>query len=367
MRRVLAAIVATLFLFTSSQSATALEVSISVSEPSHRQMNGDFIDDGLVEHLAFDGKLGELVFSPPRGDRIWFIDPELIEDITAMSLGYKLINGDDGAGVEVATAWLNQLQAITRGDQISALPYGDPSGYWISRLLPGKRNFYLELGANRLTELLGREVNQMQEFPRRDAPKVDNLAIAAFEGAQRALKINAPYMLTGDVEIFQAKSASIFHVNLITAQRAKLRLDLMKNTEQLTRKIRLISGRFTITSNKQDLPITLVNDFPEAVEVSVRVLASNGKLLVRSVADQVIEGSSKIQLMVPVEVVTSGESSILVSLRSKSGKLLGKEVLFPVNLRVISPIATWITTGAAIILFISALIQSYRRIRRKRL
>ena len=107
----------------------------------------------------------------------------------------------------MATAWLNQLQAITRGDQISALPYGDPSGYWISKLVPSKRNFYIELGARRLTELLGRDVNQMQEFPQRQAPKVDNLAIAAFEGAQRALRINARYMTIADVEIFRAKRA----------------------------------------------------------------------------------------------------------------------------------------------------------------
>ena len=366
MRRVLATIMAALFVFSGSQSANALEVSISLSEPSHRQINGDFLDDELAEHLAFNGKLGELVFNPPRGDRSWFIDSELIEDITVMSLGYKLINGDDGAGVEVATAWLNQLQAITRGDQISALPYGDPSGYWISKLVPSKRNFYLELGARRLTELLGREVIQMQEFPQRQAPKVDNLAIAAFKGAQKALRINAPYMTVADVEIFRAKSASVLHSDLITSQRAKLRLDLMSNTEQLTRKLRLISGRFTVTSSKQDLPVTIVNDFPEAAEVKVQAFASNGKLLVGSVGDQVIEGDSKIQVMVPIEVVTSGESSILVSLRSQDGKLLGKEVLFQVNLRVISPIATWITTGAAIILFISALVQSYRRIRRKR-
>jgi hypothetical protein len=41
-------------------------------------------------------------------------------------------------------------------------------------------------------------------------------------------------------------------------------------------------------------------------------------------------------------------------------------VFYPVTLKVISPVATWITTGSAIVLFLSALVQSFRRIRRTR-
>ena len=76
--------------------------------------------------------------------------------------------------------------------------------------------------------------------------------------------------------------------------------------------------------------------------------------------------------MIPVEVVTSGESELSVSMYSEGSQnsrkkaLLGEEVIYPVTLKVISPIATWITTGGAIILFVSALIQSFRRIRKKR-
>jgi len=33
---------------------------------------------------------------------------------------------------------------------------------------------------------------------------------------------------------------------------------------------------------------------------------------------------------------------------------------------VISPIATWITTGAAVLLFIAAMVQSWRRVRRRK-
>ncbi|MEJ0014272.1 MAG: hypothetical protein WDN07_01350 [Actinomycetota bacterium] len=39
---------------------------------------------------------------------------------------------------------------------------------------------------------------------------------------------------------------------------------------------------------------------------------------------------------------------------------------YPLKLSVISPIATWFTTGAAILLFIAAGIQSIRRIRKRK-
>ena len=84
------------------------------------------------------------------------------------------------------------------------------------------------------------------------------------------------------------------------------------------------------------------------------------------IADQEVGGTSKIQVMIPVEVVTSGKSTLVVRIFSEKNKQLGNPVFYPVNLQVISPIATWITTGAAIVLFLSALIQSFRRIRKKR-
>lgn len=346
--------------------ANAEGVAITISEPAHRQIDGVFIDDELSTLLAYDGRLGQLVFNPTRGSRNWFIDPQLIEEVTAMTSDYVLIGGEKGVGSTVAKNWLNQLAAITRGDQISALPFGSPSGYWISKLSPNKSEFYLNFGAKRLTALLKRQVNQMPSFPNSINQKLDNSTINSYKEAQRVLGINSSFMTQEEIEVFQGQSASVLHPDLKASARTTLALDLFSSALVITEKIRLAPGRFTVTTTKQNLPITLINDFTNPAKISLRVETINGKVIVGKVPDQVVSGKSKIQVMIPVEVITSGKSTLVVKIYSEKRKLLGNEVFYPVTLKVISPVATWITTGGAIVLFLSALVQSFRRIRKTR-
>jgi hypothetical protein len=129
--------------------------------------------------------------------------------------------------------------------------------------------------------------------------------------------------------------------------------------------VRLAPGRFTVSSQKQNLPITIVNDFPKKVKLKIVISPMNGKVIVGKIPDEVLAPKSKTQVFVPVQVLTSGSSTLMANLRSEQGALLGDVVLYQLSLRVISPVATWLTTGAAIVLFLSAIIQSSRRIRRR--
>jgi len=366
MKKLIALVALLVLAILQTPMANAATVEITITEPTHRQIDGVFIDDELIDLLAYEGRLGQLVFNPSRGNRSWFVDPQLIEEVTAMTSDYVLTNGDSGTGADVAKAWLNQFSAITRGEQITALPYGNPSGHWLSKLAPSKKVFYLQFGAKRLAAIIGREVSQMTNYPSGDSYPVDFLTTQTFRGSQIVLKVNSIYMLPGEIEKFQAQSAAVFHPALRNGNRTLLALDLMTSTQLLSNKIRSAPGRFTVTSTKQNLPITLINDFPNPATVAVKISASNGKVLVGSVENQIVNGKSKVQVMIPVEVVASGNSDLTVSLSTDKGKALASEVIYPVTLKVISPIATWITTGGAIILFISALVQSFRRIRKKR-
>ena len=366
MRRLISAVFIFAFAIIATPIANASNVDVTITEPTHRQSNGVFIDDGLVSLLTFDGRLGKLVFDPPRGNRTWFIDAQLIEEVKAMTEKYILLGDKEGTGSEVAKSWLSQLDAITRGDRISALPYGDPSDYWISKLVPSQKNFYLELGAKRLTAALGRQVSQLTNFPISRRFAVESSTLQAFYKAQSILKLNSEYMKPDEIERFQALCGSVFHPDLPSRHRTILGFDLTSSTQRLSNRIRLAPGRFTVTSTKQKLPITLINDFPNPAKVSINVEASNGKVFVSSLPQIAVNGNSKLQVMIPVEVIASGKSSLVVTIYSDKNKVLGSEVSYPVTLKVISPIATWITTGAGVILFISALIKSSRRIRRKR-
>jgi hypothetical protein len=73
-----------------------------------------------------------------------------------------------------------------------------------------------------------------------------------------------------------------------------------------------------------------------------------------------------VQVMVPITVLTSGSSGLSVEMTTSRGNLVGDPIIYPLKLSVISPIATWFTTGAAIVLFLVATIQSARRIRRRK-
>jgi len=363
-------IITSVFVFTllllGAPTASAESIAITITEPTHRQIDGVFIDDELTALLSYGGRLGQLVFNPPRGNRTWFIDAQLIEEVTAMTSDYVLLDGENGVGGEIAKNWLKQLNAITQGDQVSALPFGYPSAYWISKLSPGKSDFYLSYGAKRLTALLYRQVNQMADYPQLTYPKLKISTVNAYKKAQQVLALNASYMTQEEAEKFQGQSAAVLHSEVSDKNRRVLALDLLSSSYALSEKLRLAPGRFTVTSSKQNLPITLVNDFSNPAKISFRVETFNGKILVGDIADQEVGGTSKIQVMIPVEVVASGKSTLVVRIFSEKKKQLGNPVFYPVTLQVISPIATWITTSAAIVLFLSALIQSFRRIKKKR-
>jgi hypothetical protein len=62
--------------------------------------------------------------------------------------------------------------------------------------------------------------------------------------------------------------------------------------------------------------------------------------------------------------VASGNSSLLAQLSNLDNNPVGFPVYINLKLSVISPIATWITSGAAIVLMVAAILQSIRRFRR---
>ena len=109
-----------------------------------------------------------------------------------------------------------------------------------------------------------------------------------------------------------------------------------------------------------------MNDFPKKVKIKILVSAMNGKVVVGDIADEDLAPNSKTQVLIPVQVLTSGASQLMVNLHSTTGEALGDAVIYQLSLRVISPVATWLTTAAAVVLFLSAIIQSSRRIRRRR-
>ena len=334
---------------------------ITITAPTHRELDGKFLDDQLATDLAYGGSLGQLVFTPPHGLRVWEIDPALIDDAQAMAAGYQLVDGTNGAGARVAKVWLSQLRAITAGDQIIALPYGSPSGYWIQNLLPHDANYFLKISADKLQGFFNQPITPSAGYPSSVGFALTNAEKQSFMDLRGTLLINGNFMLSSELQNYKLRMAAILNPALDPARRAFLGRDNEATSFQLSKKIHLSSGRFTISTTHQKLPITVSNDFNGPAKVALAINPTNGKIEATTPAPVLIPAKSKVQILIPIQVLTSGQSGLEIQATTIAGDSLGDSVIYPLSLSVISPIATWITTGAAILLFAVAIIRNGRR------
>ncbi|MEI6649388.1 MAG: DUF6049 family protein [Actinomycetes bacterium] len=338
---------------------------ITLWDPPHQQLDGRFFDDDLAQSLTPTGRLGTLVFSPPAGTHLWAIDAMLIEEVTAMSTGYSLNTNATPTGQSVALDWLNQLKIATATDSVEALPYGNPSGYWIHRLSPHDQDYFLAAGQIRLQVLLNRPVAAMNSYPNRKYFALGNEVLNSYTSAAKILQLTATLLRSSELDNYRLRSAGLLISGLDISRRDFLARDLTSQMYSLIHKVRLVPGKFTITSSQQNVPVTIINDFSIAAKVQLNISALNGKVKVHRLSPVQLAPNSKTQVLVPIEVLTSGSSGLAVDVLTKKGDLLGDTVLYPLNLAVISPVATWITTGAGLLLFIGAVVQSIRRIKRR--
>jgi hypothetical protein len=357
-------VIALIFLFLTPNFANGA-IPIVLTEVSHRQIDGKFFDDELATLIAPDGRLGKLVFSPPIYSRIWLIDAALIDDVQLMANGYKLTTGKDGAGKDAAINWLARLRYISRADQVIAMPYGNPSGYWVHRLSPHSESYFLSVGAEHLTKFYGRIIKPATTYGSYKYFRLTSYQSQAYYDAANAIAATAKYMDPVASENTHLRSAMLFNQSLDQHRRNLLARDLYINTSDILQKIRLAPGKFTISANKQDLPITVINDFPSPANLILNVNALNSRVQVVDRISVKIEGKSRVQVKIPVEVLSAGDSSLAVGISNDQKEQLGDVVVYPLTVRVLNPVATWITYVAAVVLFISAVIQSVRRIRKR--
>jgi len=367
MKRIFSAITALVFLILTLPTSNAFAAAtILLTDKNHMALDGRFLDDQLATSLAPTGSLGQVVFTNQGRYVTWQIDPELIDEVNVMSSGYKLVSNAPATGKDIATNWLNQLKRVTARATVIALPYGNPSGYWIHRLSPHDQSFLLAIGATHLEKVLGRPVIASPDYSSHQYFHLDSDLVQSFIDFQSTLQKTASFMASDELEGYRIRSSAIFNPLISRADRQRLASNLRFTSADIQQRIRLSTGRFTITSTHQKLPITVINDFAGQASVTFTVNSINERIGVTNPAPMVLAPKSKSEVLIPVEVVSSGATALVVEVRNSAGDLLGDQMIYPISVRVISPIATWITTGAAITLFAAAIFQSARRIRRGR-
>jgi hypothetical protein len=202
----------------------------------------------------------------------------------------------------------------------------------------------------------------------------DSTAYFSLTSAQeRLLRISAAridsssaYLDSNSLENYKLAEVKLLNPTISASWRQTLAYDLAANVNTLRNSVRVSGGKFTITSANQKVPITVINDFPQPIAVDLLIRSANEKVYVDDIPNVLIPGKSKIQVMVPLKAYASGDSGFIVTVKGHIDSVYGQSVTYPLKIAVISPIATWITGAAALVLFGAAILKSLRRIRRNK-
>ena len=365
MRRILTLTISSVLisLFTSPVANSASVVVIT--EPTHRLNDGVFFDDQLSLELTPAGRLGQLVYLPNQGVRSWQVDPATISEIIAMSAGYGVIDGGVASGQIIAQQWLTQFIKVSKYTKVSYITYGNPSAYWVNEISKDQLTYVNALSEINLEAFLGKAIvgaapmSGVQQSLSKPSANI-------FKYAQRQINLLATAVGQKELDVNQLRLMQLLNPNLNDKKLNMLVKDFDQSITKMRSKLKIKSTKFTVTSENEELPITIVNDFDSAVKLKLTTRALNSKVEVAPVEEITVAAKSKQQLLLPLKVLAPGDSQLLAQLTNLENKPVGYPVYINLKLAVISPVATWITSGAAILLFIAALVQSVRRVRRRK-
>ena len=338
-----------------------------IASSTHRDINGIFINDQLAALIAPDGQLGRAVFNKARNAPSISIDIALIEEVQDLADGYQFKN-ESGAVIDAppllaASNWLETLRRSVATKKVAALPYGNPDREFLERRAPGEYRFYKELAAVRLSGFLGATVDESESVGRSAA----GLAARELHNGYRA-ELRRIYNLVAAPEVaaLRLQLGKILNPAIpapdLEALLEPLRAALIENSQ----KLRVLGGNYTITTPQYDLPVTVINDFSIPVTVTLSGRATNSRVMITELAPITVAANSQLQVELPLDILASGATDLEITLRDKSGRVVGKSATFPLRLAVISPLTTWFTTGMAIILLLTAAIQSVRRVKKRK-
>lgn len=364
MRKLSALLFVALAIVLPLPSAIADTPVIRVVDVPHRNFDGTFRDNELATTLTPDGRLGKALFRS-NTSATWVIDAYLIDEISDMADGYTFNGKADPVGASIAKIWLQQLRLATVGNPIVALPYGNPDAALARKLAPSEIKFYSALGAAKLELFFGRSVisqngwgsgksrleSQYQEFYRHE----------------RTLLLGLSKVIS-DSEIInlREKLGIVLNPLLSVEDRAYLSYSARQAVRKVAGKLKVVSGRYQLTSETTKVPLTLVNKFETSTTINLSLIPMNSRIQVENVNNITIPPKSQIQIAVPFDVIASGTTLVQAQLMTPQGTRVGEVSKLNLTMTVIDSRVAWFTTAAAIVLFLGAIAQSVRRIRRSR-
>jgi len=357
----------TMFLILFPLSPTrAADPIVRITSMAHQTFTGEFRNDDLAQELTPSGKLGLLVYTPRVNNKTWVIDPALIDEVIAMSGDYTLATDAAPIGSQIATDWLKQLRQITDGQQIIALAYGNPDVSLAKQLAPSELKNYYAFGKSQLEVALGRTVRSEPNGGWSTGKSgLSNPLRKAYSDNRKALTKLSRVVDDPELIIVRAQLAKLLSPKLDKDSREFFSYSARSAIDELVRKLRINSGRYQITTTNVNLPVTVINEFDSDITVNILMMPNNSRVLVNSFENVTIPARSKKQLEMGVSVIAPGETTVSVLITDSEGNGIVPEATLTLNSTVIDSRVTWFTTGAAILLLLAGVAQSFRRVRRR--
>ena len=344
------------FISPSSVATEVIRKKIILFDIPHRDLLGAPLETDLLPALLPEGRLGRMVFTPLKKPRVWLIDAALIEDVQSLAVKEKS-----------AQDWLDKLQRVTVFDRVIAIPYGHPDRAIAKRLAPSEFTFYYQASKSRLQKFLGRKViNDLSAIWTMQRPKISAETTNSYLINRKEISLLRTVVPVGQLDSLRSRLALLLASDISKDQQLFFSQNADVSVAAQKRKLRVIPGKYRLSSTKEKLPVTLVNDFGAPVVLSLQLTALNSRIQIDSMQKISIPANSKLQLSIPVTVIASGTTAVLAQFTNARGTLLLEPAMLELNLSVISPAVAWFTTSAGVLLLLAAVAQSVRRVRRSR-
>ena len=176
------------------------------------------------------------------------------------------------------------------------------------------------------------------------------------------------FINTASIAILRAESSGLRRQ---PARSALIRSAVQADLDAQTAKVYIVKpGLITLTSRKQKIPITVVNNLPDPVTVEIRLTAVNPARLVASPAQPfTVPGNrSRHEVSIEVEATTGGRFQVSAQLWTPEAnpRPFGASVPFILNSTAYGAVALVIAATAAGLVFLLSAIRIVRRIIRAR-
>ena len=249
---------------------------------------------------------------------------------------------------------------------ITPVAYGNPDLRLAKRLAPSELRFYQKYGADRVAFHLGRAITPDRATFKSSTSKLSGPDRKNYTVNRQAISKLSTVVTAPELELFRARLAILLSPSINGSSAEVFAQSAIDGVIQQQNKLRVNPGKYALTSESGKVPLTLVNGFTTPVKINLIFRASNIRVIVDDIREITLEPQSRTQMAVPYTVITSGSTQVSAVLTNSDGKWLGPSSRLALSMTLIDSRVAWFTTAAAVLLFIGAGAQTYRRIRKGR-